>query len=304
MKKIIISFTLIVLLSGCFAAGTKPAVTNQAQPEPNINIEAQPQAVSLTEFNDKAKEAMPAWFTLWTEVYNGSGGFSLEDFSSGLPIEIEYYKEYDYDETRGNDEPGGFSIVKLNSPDNKYRVLVFYGNDPDSGAAIVDLATKRIKHFTSMQCGTPCIFTDGFWIDNDRFIVAGNTEAYPFGYLETNASGKNYEAPFIYLVDLSQNLLTRYEHRNPVSRERYDDVRAMLVEQQKNKDKLRKIIPLGYFKEPKSETEGIAYLKSENSDLFVYKYINGVKTNTNFSLFLIIFMTATMVCLKAYIILI
>jgi hypothetical protein len=55
-----------------------------------------------------------------------------------------------------------------------------FASDIDNGVNLIDLKKATIKNLLS--CGTPCSWSDAYWLNDQVFIVTGQSEDYPGGY--------------------------------------------------------------------------------------------------------------------------
>jgi hypothetical protein len=96
----------------------------------------------------------------------------------------------------------------LYSPDRKYYLSVVYGGDPDTQVDLLDVAQGKAKQL--MNCGTPCLYENGYWFDTDNFIVVASEEVF----FEEAPGMKYYEvpyAPYIYHYNLAASTVTTYK---------------------------------------------------------------------------------------------
>ncbi len=215
MKKLILIGGLIILLSGCGFLSVKNTTEKQDNNNEQVQDSVQvKEDFDLVNYSDLIKENMSDWYDKWQAMYDN---YSITDFVEKDTYEIEYYAEnkyqgekYDHIKKTGDGLP--VTVVKV-SPDESKLITVTYGGDPDSGVRLIDLQSRMGKSITKLHCGTTCIFTNGFWLDNYRFIVVGEGETYPNGYDQAIDSNKIHETPFIYLTDLAAKKIIKYEYQ-------------------------------------------------------------------------------------------
>jgi len=195
MKKALALLIALLILGGC------QLIEDPAEND-NTN-KFTDKEFNIADYDLPASQEMPDWYAMWAKAYTD---FSLVDFSKVETKTIEYYSEQEYTERSAKNVP-----VVIESPDYHKLITIYYGQEPDSGVGIVIKDDKLQKFITGLHCGTPCIFLDGFWLDNQRFIVAGQGEVYPQGYEKVLETGVYYYAPYLYLVDLQNNSMQRYE---------------------------------------------------------------------------------------------
>ena len=88
------------------------------------------------------------------------------------------------------------------------------GLDVDSGVALADLKNNTWKRL--MFCGTPCHFDDAAWINNDVFVVVGESEYYEENYCLNNNPCPRVAT--LHVFDLSTNVVTLY-YGPPIEKE-------------------------------------------------------------------------------------
>jgi hypothetical protein len=89
---------------------------------------------------------------------------------------------------------------------NEQNELESYGHNVDSEVSILDLQNKLWKRI--LFVGPFYIIEDGFWINNDQFIIVGQ-------YYESEV--RKYK-PIIWFVDLEKNIIQTLEYKNYIEK--------------------------------------------------------------------------------------
>lgn len=83
------------------------------------------------------------------------------------------------------------------------RVCLSSGVEPDSGLYLAVEGESKLKLLTS--CGTPCLYEEGFWLDNTRFVLLWTLNDYEY---ENNM--KPYLEFHIDIYDIRQNIISTW----------------------------------------------------------------------------------------------
>ncbi len=131
-------------------------------------------------------------------------GIVVEDFKKDSfllkKIEASYSLDRDCDIQNGEK-------VYTNELSNA-RVCLSSGIEPDSGLYLAVEGESKLKLLTA--CGTPCLYDDGFWLDNSRFVLLWTLNDYEY---ENNM--KSYSEFYIDIYDIKENTVSTWntEHK-------------------------------------------------------------------------------------------
>lgn len=172
------------------------------EPNPKTGIiekKFDPTNFNIANYEDIIKKYNTNWYERWAKHDIGF----LEKFNEQTSDMIDF-NSYDYDL-----QP--YHIINnkehLYSPDKKYLLNVVYGGDPDTQVDLVNLGNKKVK--TLLNCGTACLYENGYWFDDDNFMVVGTVEDYD--YSGDREYYDQYMKPVMYLYNLLGNMVTVYE---------------------------------------------------------------------------------------------
>lgn len=199
----------MILLSACSAL-PKQTINQQNQKTDKKQVQEN-QEFNLADYEKQIKNKMPDWHSKWSQEYDN---FLLADFVEKAIYELEYYNTRQYtgptSDYQTKEKPALPQEIGITSPDKNKMIRIIYGGEPDSGVDLINLKNKTIKSISKLYCGTSCIFTNGIWLDNNQFLVAGE-DRYP--NVQAIESNKINEAPFIFLTDLTEQNIINYEYQ-------------------------------------------------------------------------------------------
>lgn len=173
--------------------------------------------IILTDLEEKIKTEAPEWYKNWLGSDSGTNlSMFIKSGDENSITDTEY--PYDFKENRSDlREKKSYYIY---SPD-KTKILdpngqIFLGEedgkiveylDVDSNVKLINLKTNKFKQVAS--CGTPCGFNDAFWVNNDLFVVLGQSIGKKgFDHCQI------YEecmSPNLYIFDLKNNKYISYQ---------------------------------------------------------------------------------------------
>lgn len=96
----------------------------------------------------------------------------------------------------------------LLSPDRNKTFLIATGGEPDSDLFLYDKAKKVELHLEA--CGTPCFYEDGFWLDNNRFVLLETETDVAPEYYSANNEGKDIYTFIIKELDFNKNIIINW----------------------------------------------------------------------------------------------
>lgn len=99
------------------------------------------------------------------------------------------------------DTVGGLHLVV--SPDGKRSTCFGSAGEPDSDLYLIDKTKKQSIRLEF--CGTPCVYQDGFWLDENKFVFLWSMHDYEY---ENN--NKQYHTLNVYLYNLSDKSLSKW----------------------------------------------------------------------------------------------
>lgn len=154
MKKVYFLIIIVVLISGFF-------IYNKYKSEKIVN--------EIQQENYLLKDSK--WGVKWSELYQD---FSFDNFILQDVLVIDYNNEFKMFNSNIENEGN----LRLYSPDKIKVAILYFGDEPDSSVAILDLKTNLIRTISRPYCGTPCLIYDGLWVNENRLIVVGDIEEY------------------------------------------------------------------------------------------------------------------------------
>lgn len=203
-----------LIFFGCTEKSSPPLTTQQTSETVEI-VTSQTQVLSTPELAEMEKvieEKLPLWVNMWrSSVPN----FSISAFKKieEKKIMVEVESLLDSEDDKLDEMLRVYSPDKTKYVDPHLDIGIFEedgkiqaGLDVDSGVALADLTNKTWKRL--MFCGTPCHFDDAVWINDDVFVVVGESE-----YYEGNSCMDGNPCPHVATLDvfdLSNNTVTHY----------------------------------------------------------------------------------------------
>lgn len=193
----------------------KPSPT----PTPTPTSTNSPVVSSSSNFSDivsVVENKLPIWINLWRQAIPGFKVSSFRKISEEtIKPDVEYpyspsqqsklreiIYAYSPDKTKFVDTRGGMELYEENG---KLKAAF----DIDSDVGLIDL--KSNKYNRLLFCGTPCGFDDAIWIDNNIFVVVGQTEYYPAnGEERCTVNTKCTWVATLHVFDLTKNIVTLY----------------------------------------------------------------------------------------------
>lgn len=181
-------------------------VLNKDKKEEVKNTETKGE-ITLTDLEEKIKTEAPMWSNYWIGGDTGSNlSMFIKNGEKGSITDIEYPYDfeanklresiyvYSPDKTKIIDPKGGMELFEKDG-----KIMEAY--DVDSSVKLIDVKTNKFKQI--LTCGTPCGFTDAVWIDNDSFVVLGQSHGKK-GFDDCKIY-EECQTPFLYVFDLRNN---------------------------------------------------------------------------------------------------
>lgn len=205
----IIFIAVIVILLG--VVGWLVLIRQSGAPTTPSGSQSQTQ---LSAVKPIIENKLSRWINAWQKVVPEFNISTFRKIRESSVVE----EEYPYDPVQNKLR----EILYVYSPDKTkvidpyvYMYLFEEGGkvrpafEPDSAVGLIDLESKKWKQV--LMCGTPCGFDDVTWIDNNTFVVVGNSEYYPeSGEERCSMNTKCTYVATLYIFDLSKNKLTLY----------------------------------------------------------------------------------------------
>ena len=173
--------------------------------------------VVLVDLEEKIKTEASEWYDFWIGEDTGSNlSMFIKSGEKGSITETEY--SYDFKENRSDlREKKSYYIyspdrskildahgyVELEEKDGK----IVEGYDVDSSVKLIDVKTNKFKQI--LTCGTPCGFNDAVWIDNNSFVILGQTRGKK-GFDDCKIY-EECQSPLLYVFDLRNNDYVLYQ---------------------------------------------------------------------------------------------
>jgi hypothetical protein len=206
---IIILLALVVVILAVFL------ILSKDKKEKIVNDEIKGEVV-LMDLEKKIRTEASEWSNNWIKENTGSDlSMFIKSQDVGSITEIEYpydFKEnksdlrekksyyiYSPDKTKILDAHG---YVELEEKDGK----IIEGYDVDSRVLLIDVKTNKFKQI--LTCGTPCGFNDAVWIDDNSFVVLGQSRGSK--KVDECKIYEECQSPLLYVFDLKNNKYTSY----------------------------------------------------------------------------------------------
>lgn len=204
---------LIVLLALVVVVLVVFLVLNKNKKEKIVNEEVKGEIV-LADLEEKIKIEAPKWSNYWIGEDTGSNlsmfvksgeNRSITDTEYPYDFEANKLREkniyiYSSDKTKILDPKGGMELFEKEG-----KVIEAY--DVDSSVKLIDVKTSKFKQI--LICGTPCGFSDAVWVDDNSFVVLGQSRGKK-GFDDCKIY-EECQAPLLYVFDLKKNEYTLYK---------------------------------------------------------------------------------------------
>jgi hypothetical protein len=204
---VIILLALVVVILAVFI------ILNKNNKEKIVDEEVRGEIV-LADLEEKIKTEAPEWSSYWIKENTES---NLSMFvKSGERIQIED-TEYPYDATANKLRAENIYVyspdkTKILDPKGGMELFEKDGKiqeayDVDSSVKLINLTTNKFKQI--LTCGTPCGFSDAVWVDDNSFVVLGQSRGSK--KVDECKIYNECQAPLLYVFDLGKDEYSLYQ---------------------------------------------------------------------------------------------